>query len=78
MIVLKNVEIEESLIKANVKLRKRHICAFCGEGIPESKTAIKASFRYDNKLYPLYFHANGDSCFFKFQHNNTTHDTDNN
>ena len=66
MIVLKNLEIEESLTR-QVKVTRWHQCAYCEKNILEKGFAIKASFRYDRKLYPLYFHDGDNNCYLKFK-----------
>jgi hypothetical protein len=71
MIVLKNLEIEESLIKPHFTTRKVHECAYCGDTILIYTKAIKASYRYDKHLYALYFHP---ECFSPFTKANINHD----
>lgn len=71
MIVLKNLEIEESLTRYTTG-RTGHECGYCGKIIPIKQRSIKTAFRYDGKLYPIYFHSvEGDdtqsySCYAEF------------
>jgi hypothetical protein len=67
MIILKNLEIEECLTKPSVSIRIDHQCAYCGGVIWNTEIACKVSFRYDGKLYPLYFHKSENvDCFYTF------------
>lgn len=70
MVFLKNSKIRQALTRT-VHLRKAHECACCGAPIAGDNQAVKVSFTYDGKLYPVYLHSINSSidpapCYEKF------------